>query len=198
MHSKTSIPAWCVVVSLVSIGSLSPIAQAQKNPGTQPQAPTVQQVEATACGDFHVNFEAMQDGKHPLAPAVPGKALVYVISDFYSAKGNYRAGPTIRIGVDGKWVGANWGAAYMYFYVPPGMHHLCVNWQSHLKSLNSLVTLKDVNFQSGTTNYFRISFTNGNGYGLLYDNPLNIEVVDPSEGLLLVAQYPHGTSKAKN
>lgn len=196
MHRKTSIPAWCVAVGLVSMGLLSPIAQAQKNPSTQPQAPTVQQVEATACGDFHVNFEAMQDGTHSLAPAVPGKALVYVISDFYSARGKYRGGPTVRIGMDGRWAGANRGGSYTSFYVSPGKHHLCVNWQSRFHRLNKLVVLKDLNAQPGEIYYFRIQYVVVDvGYDDSYDGLLNLDAVDPSEGQFLVAQYPHVTSK---
>ena len=196
MHGKQSIPAWCVVVGLVSIGSLSPIAQAQKNPGTQPQAPTVQQVEATACGDFHVKFEAMQDGTHPLAPAIPGKALVYVISDFAPI---HPWSPTIRIGMDGRWAGANRGGSYTSFYVSPGKHHLCINWQSRFHHLNKLVALKDLNAQPGEIYYFRVQYLVMDvGINDTYDGLLNLAAVDPSEGLLLVAQYPHGTSKAKN
>ena len=52
-----------------------------------------------------------------------GKALVYFFVDFVTA-------PTMRVGVDGNWVGANNGKSYFFFQVDPGEHNVCAEWQS--------------------------------------------------------------------
>ena len=41
----------------------------------------------------------------------------------------------VRYGVDGAWVGANKGNSYFAVTVDPGVHHLCVSWQSALRQI---------------------------------------------------------------
>ena len=192
MHGKKNIWVLLVAVGWVAFGALGLIAQEQNTSGAQPQAPTVQQVEATACGDFHEKFEAMRDGTHPLAAPVPGKALVYVISDIAPIS------PTIRVGMDRRWIGANRGGSYTSFYVSPGIHRVCVNWQSIFKRLNKLVAIKEWNAESGKIYYFRIQYlVVVVGINDAYSGLLNLDTVDSGEGQLLLAEYPHSTSKAK-
>ena len=63
------------------------------------------------------------DQKHPVGQVEQGKALVYFFVDFLTA-------PTMRVGVDGNWMGANNGKSYFFFPVEPGEHNVCAEWQS--------------------------------------------------------------------
>ncbi len=66
------------------------------------------------CGPSEAYFDVKTDRKqHPVAPADAGKALVYVFEDI-------ERGPTMRVGLDGAWIGANKGKSYFFFSVDPG------------------------------------------------------------------------------
>ena len=82
-----------------------------------------------ACGPQNVTFKAQQ-GAAPLAPALPetGKALVYFIHDD-GQYGDYQHF-TLKIGLDGAWVGAYKNNSVFTVSVLPGEHHLCANVQS--------------------------------------------------------------------
>jgi hypothetical protein len=84
-------------------------------------------VGSPGCGNLAVKFSVKTDnGQNPAQPEI-GKALVYFIED----DSNYSSvpKPTTRVGLDGKWEGATHGNSYLYFYVDPGVHHLCASWQ---------------------------------------------------------------------
>ena len=202
MHGKKNIWVLLVAVGWVAFGYLAPMAQAQNTPGTQQYAPTVKQAVAGSCGDERIHFhatilEAPADpgdpddpiAWHPLAPSVADQATVYVIGSFVNS-------PIIRVGVDGKWVGAIRGSSYMYFHVAPGLHHFCADWQSSLISAYSVVDLKDIEMQAGHTYYIRVllHFSDVS----IDDWPvwdLNMKTVDPSEGMYLLAEEPPGSFK---
>lgn len=83
----------------------------------------------TACGDPGVRFEVKTEkSQHPAAAPQEGKALVYFIED--DSEFGSIPKPTVRIGMDGAWVGATHGNSYFSISVTPGEHHLCVSWQS--------------------------------------------------------------------
>jgi hypothetical protein len=80
------------------------------------------------CGDDAAKFEVRTDlGQHPALPEA-SKALVCFVEDDSDFRSSPK--PTTRIGLDGKWVGATHGNSYLYFFVDPGIHHLCASWQS--------------------------------------------------------------------
>lgn len=82
---------------------------------------------ASGCGDPAIHFDVATDrGLHP-APPTPGRALVYFVQDDNDVFGFHK--PIVRIGLDGKWVAATHGSSYLFFYVEPGEHSLCTNWQ---------------------------------------------------------------------
>jgi len=54
------------------------------------------------------------DKQHPVAPSDASKALVYVFEDM-------EHGPTMRVGLDGAWIGANKGKSYFFFSVTPAI-----------------------------------------------------------------------------
>jgi hypothetical protein len=66
-------------------------------------------------------------------------------------------GPTMRVGLDGAWIGANKGKSYFFFSVDPGDHEVCANWQSGTfkktaKRIGSAITLKA---EAGKVYYLR-------------------------------------------
>jgi hypothetical protein len=74
---------------------------------------------AAGCGPSAGMFNVQTtDAKHPVSQPEAGKALVYFFTDFVTA-------PTMRVGVDGSWVGANDNKSYFFFQVSPGEHNLC-------------------------------------------------------------------------
>jgi len=89
-----------------------------------------------------------------------------------------RGTPTIRVGLDGSWVGANRRASNLFFPVQPGEHHLCADWQSAYDVQPSLVNLRA---EPGQTYYFRTPITAHPGF-----YTVDFEPVNGDEGRLLV------------
>ena len=83
-----------------------------------------------ACGDDSVKFDVKTEKGQP-APAPPpaGKAQIVFIQNFEKPSNTWMS-PTIRVGMDGAWVGANQSNSYFTLTVDPGVHHLCVSWQA--------------------------------------------------------------------
>lgn len=162
-----------------------------------PVKPVLAQAEA-ACGPPNVNFDAKTFDSLPAAGPERGKALVYVIEDFRRAPGEL-TNPTLRVGLDGAWVGATRASSYLYFSVNPGEHHLCTNWQSSLKRLSRLAAFSLFMAQAGRTYYFcaRILYS-PYGYGPANMN-LNLELtrVNPDEGRYLVSSFRLSKSHPK-
>jgi hypothetical protein len=93
------------------------------------QAPPVASTEA--CGRQNVSFKVkLDESPHTLAQPDPGKALVYF---FHDAGTNITLGyPTVKLAIDGAWVGANHGNSCFSVSVEPGERHVCVTLQSSL------------------------------------------------------------------
>lgn len=78
-----------------------------------------------ACGPSKTKFVVeTQAGPHTLQQPEPGKALVYIMEE---QKFKAVLDVTARAGLDGRWVGANRGNAYLFFSVEAGEHHLCTD-----------------------------------------------------------------------
>src|SRR4029077_11715663 len=72
-----------------------------------------------SCGPDKERFDVTTDKeKHPTGTPQAGKALVYVIGEGIKAISQ----ETVRVGLDGAWIGANRGASYFFFSVDPGEH----------------------------------------------------------------------------
>jgi hypothetical protein len=99
------------------------------------------------CGSPTVNFDVKKDQTQPISEPESGKALVYVLQD--------NARVTIRVGLDGDWIGANNGNSHFSFSVAPGEHHLCANWQSKMAIYSSLYSLANFTAEPGAIYYFR-------------------------------------------
>jgi hypothetical protein len=150
---------------------------------------------AAGCGSDKVQFELKTD-KHQNSEAQPesGKALVYV---FEVEKRDTDALPvlnvTIRIGLDGQWVGANHGKSYFFFSAAPGDHDLCASWQSSLKTYSKLASAASLTAEAGKVYYFQTTVDQRS-----HRQPaVRIEPVDPAEARLLLADSSLSSSHPK-
>ena len=143
---------------------------------------------AAACGPDNVKFDVDSSGRQPAAQPEPGKALVYVVEQF-DRPTNELGRPTIRVGLDGSWMGANRGTSYLSFSVEPGAHHLCADWQSlpPLRLINHVPASLASLTAAGQTYYFRARIVEHSGNGPW---TLDLERLDRDEGQLLVATSP--------
>jgi hypothetical protein len=140
-----------------------------------------------ACGPANVKFDVKESGVPVDAASEPGKALVYVIEDTGQV-----ADITIRVGLDGGWVGANQGNTHFPFLVSPGEHHLCANWQSSLSSRSAFYSLANFTVEAGKIYYFRARLWEGARIA-----PLDLDPLNSDEGRYLVVASPLAVSHAK-
>lgn len=150
-----------------------------------------------ACGpqNEHLKITA-KNANGLLSEPEPGKALVYVIEDdgvINNTIGNIGGGITWRVGVDGAWVaGLNRHSPYTSFSLTPGVHHLCVNWQSGLEHRAKATNLALLRAESDQTYYFRLR---------KWDTQTAVYVdllpVDSDQGKLLIALQPATEQKKK-
>jgi hypothetical protein len=131
------------------------------------------------CGPSEAYFDVQTDRKqHPVATPDAGKAIVYVFEDIEN-------GPTMRVGVDGAWVGANKRKSYFFFSVDPGEHQVCTNWQSGTfketsKRIGSAMTLKT---EAGKVYYLRTQIYERSER----DQNVKLEPVETAEGQFLIS-----------
>lgn len=157
---------------------------------------TAQAASQGACGPKDVRFDVKTVSSPPSAQVESGKALVYVSEVFKKVPGEL-GNPTIRVGLDGTWVGALQGNSYLSFTVGPGEHHLCTNWQSHFKRLSREAAFTSFTAEAGKAYYFRARITYQSSYGSTVMS-LDLDPVNADEGRYLVASNPLSTSRPKN
>lgn len=120
-------------------------------PAVQAKAKTIL---PDACGDDSVKFDVKAEKNQP-APAPPPAGSAQII---FVEEQNRRAGfhlVTVRYGVDGNWVGANYGDSYFVLNVAPGIHHVCVNAQGDKKA----VGVTSFTTEAGKVYYYEASTT---------------------------------------
>jgi hypothetical protein len=136
------------------------LAAASFSLAARAQAPAPSAAQANGCGAPAIHFDVDTDrGLHP-APMAPGRALVFFVQDDSEISGFRK--PTVRVGLDGKWEGATHGSSYFFFYVDPGEHHLCTDWQdstSFLRKGPPLSASLAFTAKAGSTYYFQLSNT---------------------------------------
>ncbi|MGC1372289.1 MAG: DUF2846 domain-containing protein [Candidatus Sulfotelmatobacter sp.] len=142
-----------------------------------------------ACGRDNVSFKVKLDqSAHTVSQPDPGKARVYFISD---AGTNMTVGyPTVKLAMDGAWVGANHGNSYFSASVEPGEHHICVELQSSLVAPR--VELAHFTAEAGKVYYYRTRLVTSRRFELL-----EIDPIDSDQGRYLVGTFPLSISKPK-
>src|SRR5579872_1645819 len=137
-----------------------------------------------ACGPTKTQFEEdLAGNSRPDAKIEADKALVYVLEDQRSLGDVGEV--TVKVGMDGAWIGANQNNTYLSFAVLPGEHHLCVNWQSRVSSRNQQFGLAHFTAEAGKVYYFRTKVVTAHEY-----ESLDLEAVDSDEGQYLIALAP--------
>jgi hypothetical protein len=153
------------------------------------QDPSTAAPAGGGCGSNDVQFDVVTNrNQHTVAQPEPGKALIYVVEDI-------ERGPTMRVGLDGAWVGANKGRSYFFFSVEPGDHHVCTNWQSGVfkktaMRIGSAITLTA---EAGKVYYLRTQVYERSES----DRTVKLEPVEAAEGQFLISSSFFSTSHPK-
>jgi hypothetical protein len=157
------------------------------------QEPSASVPSSGGCGANDAQFDVATNKKeHRVAQPDSGKALVYVIEDI-------ERGPTMRVGVDGVWVGANKGKSYFFFPVDPGEHQLCTKWQSGVfkKTAERMGSATTLTVEVGKVYYLRIQAYQRSHHGAYEDWTVKLEPVETAEGQFLVSSSWFSTSRPK-
>jgi hypothetical protein len=171
-----------ITVGLFVAAPVFAIGQADKRPA--------------ACGPKGTTFEISQDETpHPQETPKPGKALVYFIQD--SGPDGHRQHYTLRVAVDGAWVGAYRQNSYFVVPIDPGEHHVCAESQSGTAASKNLA-LAHFTAEAGKTYYFSTKFMAGVTTMYPISPSLVLDRPDSDEAAYLIATYPLGLWKTHN
>jgi hypothetical protein len=123
-----------------------------------------------------------------LAQPDPGKARVYFFQD---AGTSHTLGyPTVKLAIDGAWVGANHGNSYFSVSVEPGEHHVCVTLQSSLVAQR--VELTHFTAEAEKVYHYRTRLVMSRTVELL-----DLDPIDSDQGKYLIASFPLSVSNPK-
>lgn len=117
------------------------------------------------CGNSQTTF-AVHTHETSVLPSNPsqGRALVVVIQKQNTESAYWLLAQTTRIGLDGKWSGADHGNSWFAFEVAPGAHQLCANLQGKEDAATLAFTAapgKTYFFQAHLTDTVRTSNVGG-------------------------------------
>jgi len=144
---------------------------------------------SNACGSASVSFKVnLDNSEHAPAQPEPGKARVYFIHD--AGTGSMLGYPTIKMAMDGAWVGANHGNSYFSVSVDPGEHHVCVTLQSSLVSQR--VELAHFTAATDKVYFYRTRLVMSRAVELL-----ELEPIDSDQGNYLISSFPLSVSSPK-
>jgi hypothetical protein len=156
-------------------------------------AQDVSTVAATtaACGPKSVQFDVKTNYQPPSFEPNPSKAVVFVAESF-AAAGNGLIEPTLKLGLDGNWIGATKSNSWLSFTLDPGEHHLCVRWQSRLSQFSHLISLANFAAEPGKVYYFRSRILSLDKEAILDLDPINED-----QGRYLVVSSPQSEPHLK-
>ena len=170
-------------IAILLCGLYGVVAIAQQSGANDPKASADAAWVRAGCGSDSIHFDVKLDKKqHPTPQPDAGKAVVYVFEDDQT-RGSF---PTTRVGVDGKWMGANLPESYFFFSVDPGAHHLCSNWQG-----SKIGDALDFTAQAGKTYYFRARIKS------MFGNAFELEQLSNAEGQVFLATHSLSISEQK-
>jgi hypothetical protein len=143
---------------------------------------------AAGCGPNEIQFDTKTDKtQHPQALPDPTKAAIYVFSErFFSA-------PIVRVGMDGKWMGANRDESYFFFTAEPGEHRLCWDMQKGQETLTAQGAATTFTAEAGKTYFFRTTISDSTGLGANWQ----FARIDGAAGMFLVSSWPLSSSRLK-
>lgn len=154
------------------------------------QDPSGEKAAMTACGIPSAQFSVTIEPARVRSIAVSsGRATIYFVSDFLMGVNS----GTVRIGVDGEWIGALKANSYTKAEVTSGAHHFCAQGQGHLIGPDS-VALFGLDVKAGQTYYFLVDTDS-----VLVFQPmlLGLAEINPDEGRLLVSKARLAVSTPK-
>ncbi len=140
-----------------------------------------------SCGNDKIKFDVKTEEGQPV-PAGPteGKAQIVFLENE-----NHMIGPfmhaTVRLGVDGAWVGANYGNSYFATTVDPGIHHLCASWEGKNVEATSFTA------EPGKVYYFAAQVNVESRYSITF----GLSQLNEDEGKYRVKESKLSTSKPK-
>ena len=145
-------------------------------------------VVPAACGPANFSFKVKLDKTiHAPGQPAPGKALIYF---FHGAgMGGILGYPTLKLGVDGAWVGANHGDSYFAASVDPGEHHVCATLQSNI--VGDRVELAHFTVEAGKVYYYRARLVLSRSIDLL-----ELDRIDSNQAKYLIATLPLSVSNS--
>jgi hypothetical protein len=142
---------------------------------------------AAGCGRNEIQFDVKSDKtQHPQAPQDAARAVIYVFSE----RAEF---PNVRVGIDGRWMGANHGESYFFFAAEPGEHRLCWDVQKGQEKLSDQGAATTFTAEAGKSYFFRTTL---HGRAEIAPN-WKIERIDAAEGMFLVSNWPLSTSRPK-
>ena len=143
-----------------------------------------------ACGQTTASMAVkLDDSQHAIGQPAPGKALIYLIQD--TGQAGTLAYPTTKIGIDGKWVGANKKNSWFAVAVNPGEHHLCAEIQSSF--IAAQAELAHLTAEAGKVYYFRTRIV----FAERTAEYFSLAPVDSDEAQYQIASYPQATAHAR-
>ena len=117
----------------------------------------------------------------------PAMATIYFTA---VSTGRLWPNPTIRIAMDGSWIGALKQNSYTQLEVTPGPHHFCVRIPGIFRL--EPASLYGLNTRPGDSYYFVVDDRNSNEFQPI--DTISLNRIDSDEGHLLVTQARRATS----
>lgn len=142
-----------------------------------------------ACGPATIRYHVDLESGSGSTPLPSGMAIVYFISQEHTP---YR-GTTLRVGIDGRWIGAVRKKSYTAVTISPGIHHFCV-----LKQVGNRMkgaALEVLNAKAGGVYYFLSNCFEQFHY---WSYGPGMDEVGAGEGKLLIAQSQLAVAQVKS
>ncbi|HTV83648.1 MAG TPA: hypothetical protein VME18_13460 [Acidobacteriaceae bacterium] len=152
--------------------------------GAWAAAATAKNSSATGCGAGQPRFTVMTDSGQLEAAPKENKARIVILQPGESVTSTRQ---TFPVGLDGRWAGALRDYSWQLFTVAPGIHHVCVSWQSPWTALAAEKTQAVVQTKPGQTYFLELSVA-GSGNSV---TSFNLFGLGPYEAKYLVKSLPH-------
>jgi hypothetical protein len=133
---------------------------------------------------------SLDNSQHSIGQPAPGKALIYFIQDTEQAV--ILMYPIVKIGIDGKIVGANMWDSYFAVAVDPGWHDLCTGVQSPF--IGGDPEFDHLIAEPGKVYYFRVRLF----FAASAAEFSSLAPIDSDEASYLIASYPLATANTAN